>query len=194
MVPLVLLNGISPDGHPSVLPQERAAGAAVAGHLLECGHRAIGILGDLPEVAADPRRSVTIADRFAGVDETLAAAGVEPARLPVRAWAPGVGYEGTHQLLDGHPELTAIIAGNDSVAFGIYQGLAARGLRVGRDVSVISFDDEEFAAFQRPGLTTARLPHQEMAQCGVDMLLGYREAGQVRLPMPLILRESVRRL
>lgn len=193
-LPLVLVNGLSADGHASILPDERIAGEDVARYLLDRGHRAIGIVGDLPEVAADLRRSATIADRFAGIDAVLSGAGVTPARQDLTEWQPGVGYEATHRLLDDHPGLTALIAGNDSLAFGVYQALAARGLQVARDVSVISFDDDEFAAFQRPGLTTARLPYAEMARRGVDMLLGRTAPGQVRLPMPLVVRESVRDL
>ncbi|MFT4042649.1 MAG: LacI family DNA-binding transcriptional regulator [Gordonia sp. (in: high G+C Gram-positive bacteria)] len=193
-LPLVLVNGMSSQGYPSVLPDERSAGDAVARYLLGRGHRAIGIIGDLPEIAADLRRSATIAERFAGITEALDDAGVVPIRLTLAQWGPEIGYRSTHHLLDIHPHLTAIIAGNDSVAFGIYQALAERHLQVARDVSVISFDDDEFAVFLRPGLTTARLPYAEMATYGVDMLLGRREAGQARLPMPLIERDSVRDL
>lgn len=193
-LPLVLVNGISPDGHASVLPDERLAGEEVATHLLDRGHRKIGIIGDLPDVAADLRRSATIAERFDGISKALQNAGVDGVRLDVDAWQPEVGYDSTHRLLDANPQLTALVAANDSVAFGIYQALGERGLRVGHDVSVISFDDEEFAAYQRPGLTTARLPYEEMAKYGVDMLLGRREPAQARITMPLVVRESVRDL
>ncbi|MFT3662331.1 MAG: LacI family DNA-binding transcriptional regulator [Gordonia sp. (in: high G+C Gram-positive bacteria)] len=193
-LPIVLVNGVSAHDHSSVLPDERPAGAAVARYLLDRGHRDIGVIGDLPEVANDPRRSATIADRFAGIDAELARDGVSAARLDLAAWSPDVGFAATHRLLDAHPDLTALIAGNDSLAFGVYQALAERGLRVARDVSVISFDDDEFAAFQRPGLTTARLPYEAMAKRGVDMLLGHAEPGRVRLPMPLVVRDSVRDL
>lgn len=193
-VPLVMLNGVTPDGHPSVLPAEHAAGVAVAQHLIERGHRRIGLIGDLPHIAGNPRRTVSIDDRLAGIAEVLAEAGVTPVRAVVDEWNPATGYDHTHRLLDAHPDLTAIIAGNDNVAFGVYQAMAERGLRVAEDVSVISFDDEELAEFQRPGLTTARLPYEEMARQGIQMLLGDREPGHMQVPMPLIVRSSVRDL
>jgi LacI family transcriptional regulator len=193
-VPVVLVNGRSDAGHPSVLPDERAAGAAVAEHLVARGHHRIGIIGTIPHIAGDPRRSATIAERFSGIDDTLALAGADVVREQVEAWTPEVGYTHLHRLLDAHPDRTAIIAGNDNVAFGVYQAMAERGLQVGRDVSVISFDDEELAGFQRPGLTTARLPYEEMARRGIEMLVGERELAHERIPMPLIERHSVRDL
>lgn len=192
--PLVVVNGVTPGGHPHVLPDERAAGMAVAEHLIERGHRRIGVVGELPDVIGDPRRSATIGDRFAGLFEALARAGVRPVLTETSEWSPEIGYECAHRLLDEHPELTALVAGNDNMAFGVYQAMAERGLRVADDVSVISFDDEELAAYLRPGLTTARLPYEEMARRGVEMLLGDREAGRLLLPMPLVVRDSVRRI
>ena len=98
----------------------------------------------------------------------------------------------THRLVEAHPELTALIAATDGVAFGVYQALAERGLRVPDDISVVSFDDEELASLVRPGLTTARLPYEQMARQGVEMLLGDRELAHELLPMPVIVRDSVR--
>ncbi len=193
-VPVVLVNGVSSADHPSVLPSERAAGAQVAGHLVERGHHRIGVIGEVRDIAADPRRSATIAERFAGLDEVLSTADVDVVRLAVPQWRPEIGYEYTHRLLDAHPGVTAIIAGNDNVAFGVYQAMAERGLRVADDVSVISFDDEELASYQRPGLTTAHLPYEEMARRGVEMLVGERDLAHERIPMPLIVRDSVRDL
>lgn len=193
-VPVVLVNGVSSADHPNVLPDEYAAGAAVAEHLVERGHHRIGIIGDIPQVVGDPRRSATIAERFAGLDDVFARAGVDIARVDVDDWRPEIGYEQLHRMLDAHPDRTAIVAGNDNVAFGVYQAMAERGLKVAEDVSVISFDDEELASFQRPGLTTARLPYEQMARRGIEMLVGEAELAHERVPMPLIVRDSVRRL
>lgn len=190
-VPVVIVNGLTSRDHPSVLPQERIAGQAVAQHLIDAGHRRIGTIIDIPGIE-EPTRSVTIADRVAGIDSAFAEAGVIPERAYVEDWKPQIGYRSTHELLDAHPDLTAILAGNDNVAFGVYQALAERGIRIPEDISVISFDDEELAAYQRPGLTTARLPYEEMGRRGVQMLMGESEPSHERIPMPLIVRDSVR--
>ena len=191
-VPVVVVNGMSSTDHPNILPDEHAAGVQVAQHLIERGHRSIGVIGPLPRIAGDLRLSATIGERFAGLDQVLNASSADVVRIDVDGWRPDVGYDQTHLLLEAHPEITAIIAGNDNVAFGAYQAMSERGLRVGADVSVISFDDEELAEFQRPGLTTARLPYEEMARRGVEMLLGERELSHERITMPLIVRDSVR--
>ena len=95
-------------------------------------------------------------------------------------------------MLDAHPDLTAFIAATTASRSAIYQALADRGLRVPDDISVVSFDDEELASLVRPGLTTARLPYEQMARLGVEMLLGVRDLAHELLPMPVIHRDSVR--
>jgi Transcriptional regulators len=190
-VPLVVVNGRTPDSLPCVLPDEYAAGRAVAEILVEAGHRQIGIIGDLPDIVGNPRRTATIGIRFKGISDVLDAAGIVPIRVTVPEWHPTIGFEYARGLLDEHPEITALLAGNDNVAFGIYQALAELNLRVPDDVSVISFDDEELAGYLRPGLTTARLPYEEMARIGVEQILGKREFGEELVPMPVVVRESV---
>lgn len=190
-VPVVIVNGRTPHELPSVLPDEYEAGRAMASTLLDAGHRSIGIIGDLP-AAANPRRSVTIAHRFAGIDDALRDAGVTAVRVDVADWGPGIGYREALRMLPAHPELTAVLASTDGTAFGVMQALVELGLRVPDDISIVSFDDEDLASMVHPGLTTARLPYEEMARHGVQMLLGEREMSHELLPMPVITRGSVR--
>lgn len=191
-VPVVLVNGATDGAHASVLPDEGAAGFAVARRLIEAGHRRIGVVGRLPdENIRDLRRSATIKLRFDGIDRAFAEAGIEPVLIEMTDWEPHLGFDGTRRLLAEHPEVTAILAGNDAVALGVYQALAQAGLRVPADVSVVSFDDEVLAGYQRPGLTTARLPYPEIGALGAEMLLGRRDLGTELVAMPIIERESL---
>jgi len=193
-VPVVVVNGASSRDHPNVLPDELEAGRGIARLLVDAGHTRIGVIGDIPHVIGNPRASVTIERRFEGIDGVLDAAGIVPVRATVDDWHPRIGFENAVRMLREHPDLTAFIALNDNVAFGVYQAAAELGLRIPDDISVVSFDDEEVAAYQRPGLTTARLPYEEMARRGVDMLIGDYEPSHSILPMPLMIRESVRRV
>ncbi|MFT4230936.1 MAG: LacI family DNA-binding transcriptional regulator [Microbacterium sp.] len=193
-LPVVVVNGRTPGGVPSVLPDEYTAGHAVASVLLDAGHTRIGFIGEIPHVAGDPYRSVTIARRIAGIRDAFAQRDARLVAAEVEDWQTAVGFAETHRMLDADDDLTAFIAATDGVAFGIYQALGERGLRVPDDVSVVSFDDEELASLVRPGLTTARLPYEQMARLGVEILLGARERADVLVPMPLVTRDSVRAL
>lgn len=190
-IPMVIVNGCTPSGVPSVLPDEHAAGRAVATELLEAGHKRIGIIGHLPNVVQDLRKSVTIGARFAGIEEVFRDAGVQPISVELEEWSPAVGRAEALRMLEAHPDITALLAGNDNVAFGIYQALAELRLAVPTDMAVISFDDEELAGYLHPGLTTARLPYETMARIGVEMILGQRDLMDVKVPMPLIRRHSL---
>ena len=194
-IPVVIVNGRTPDDLPSVLPDEYAAGHAMASVLLDAGHSHVGFIGDIPHIAGDPRRSVTIARRLAGMRDAFAERGIPgPIEVVVEDWKTAIGFVQSQRLLDEHPELTALIAATDGVAFGIYQALGERGLRIPADISVVSFDDEDLAELVRPGLTTARLPYEHMARVGVEMLLGERDLAHELVPMPVIVRDSVRDL
>ncbi len=191
-VPVVLLNGTADNAGATVLPDERAGGHAVARRLIEAGHSRVGIVGRLPDpLIRDLSRTATIALRFAGIDAAFADAGIEPVQIEMPDWQPELGFDGTLRLMRHHPEVTAIVAGNDAVALGVYQALAQQSRRVPEDVSVISFDDEELARYQRPGLTTARLPYAEIGALGAAMLLGRHDLGSELVPMPIIERHSL---
>ncbi|ALJ20973.1 LacI family DNA-binding transcriptional regulator [Microbacterium sp. No. 7] len=190
-LPIVIVNGESGAGHASVLPDEREAGHAMARLLTDAGHRRIAVVGALTADVSDPAISVTIEARFAGMGDAFAAAGVRPIITRIDEWFPTLGYETTVRTMTAHPDVTAILASNDSVAFGVYQALASLGLRIPDDVSVASFDDEVLTGYMRPGLTTARLPYEEMARHGVEMLLGDRPLGPHRVGMPVVVRDSI---
>lgn len=81
---------------------------------------------------------------------------------------------------------------NDRLAFGAYQALSEHGLRVGDDVSLVSFDNDELAAYLRPGLTTIGLPHEEMGREAVRLLLTEDSTVKETLvPMPVVERQSI---
>ena len=90
---------------------------------------------------------------------------------------------------------TALLAGSDENAFCLLQKLAAAGLRVPEDISVIGFDDVLAAATSTPPLTTVRQPLREIGAVAVEILLshidGTRKSPEVRfLPTELVVRAS----
>jgi LacI family transcriptional regulator len=58
-------------------------------------------------------------------------------------------------------------------------------------VSIVSFDNDELAAYLRPGLTTVGLPHEAMGRRAVELLLSGDSVGEVLVPMPVVHRSSI---
>ena len=191
---IVTANSASTRPYASVLPAEHNSGLAMMRLLLEHGHGdGIAIIGSTPGAPADPRASVTIGARFVGIDEALAEAGATPvAVVDVGSWEPANGYAGTKQVLDSGAPVTALLCLNDRVAFGAYQALGERGMRVPDDMSIASFDDDEIASYLRPALTTARLPYEQMGRQAMELVLRPdEEPGEHLVEMPVQLRGSV---
>jgi len=186
---LVLLNCRAPgSGLPSVVPEEVDAGRAAADALLNAGHRdGIWLVGEPND------RVIAARERLRGIHAALAEAGAAPAGVVASTWWPESAYEQFGACLDTGVRPTAVICLNDRVAMGVYQALAARGLSVPADLSVVSFDDSDLAVWLQPALSSIALPHREMATIAVELLLGEGPpAGEeIRVPMPVRLRDSI---
>ena len=200
--PSVLLNALpeEPGALPAVLPDEVGAGRTAGQLLLRAGH-AGGIFG----VGAEPLRercpgdSLAALERLRGVKEALGAAGVQLAGgVLCSQWHPRDGYDATARLLKRNGKPEALICFNDRLSVGAYQALEDAGMKVGDDVSVVSFDDEPVASWLRPGLTSIALPHYQLGRMAVEVLLdrggkpGAAGCRVHRVPMPLRERASVR--
>src|SRR5690606_29332308 len=73
------------------------------------------------------------------------------------------GYDAIRRLLaSGKPLPSAIVAANDSVAFGAMRALKENGLRIPQDISIIGFDDHALSALHQPALTTIRIDFRAM--------------------------------
>ena len=80
------------------------------------------------------------------------------------------GERGAQALLDQHAPPTAIICNNDRMAFGAMRAIQARGLEVGRDISVVGFDDITLTRYSHPPLTTVHQPIRVIGQMLFTML------------------------
>jgi LacI family transcriptional regulator len=106
-------------------------------------------------------------------------------------WQPDEGYKLARRMLKRDPAIRALLCMNDRLAFGAYQALAELGLKVPRDVSIVSFDNDEVAGYLRPGLTTVALPHEAMGRRAVELLLEGGAQREHLVPMPVIARGSL---
>ena len=189
----VMLNATNARYPTSVLPDEERGGRDAVRLLAEAGHRdGIVLVGQNDQVEQNLFRSATVAQRIFGVRDEMARRGlVFASEESCWDWEPDYGYDITTALLDRGAPVKALLCMNDRLAFGAYQALADHGLRVPDDVSIVSFDNDELAAYLRPGLTTIALPHEEMGRRAVQLLLGGGAPEQQLVAMPVIERGSI---
>lgn len=195
-VPVVLVDrtGNSDPGLPSVGAANWSGALSATEHLLGQGHRRIGMISGQTRLACS-------AERIDGYHAALRRAGIQVDTdlvLHGDFFAEG-GRIGAAQLLSLPEPPTAIFAGSDLQALGVYEEARRRGLRIPDDLSVVGFDDLSIAQYVTPPLTTVRQPHSEMAAEAVRMVLSMKSADypdpptRMELATSLIVRESTQR-
>ncbi|MFF3667504.1 LacI family DNA-binding transcriptional regulator [Microtetraspora malaysiensis] len=186
---------VDPDGEPapgmtSVGATNWHGGLAATRHLLELGHTRIGMIGGPPDMLCSRARI----DGYRAGLETAGLA-VDPELIRNGDFLVGSGRDQGHALLSLPDPPTAIFAGCDMQAFGVFEAARQRGLRVPEDLSVVGFDDLPLARSAWPPLTTVRQPLQEMAALAARMVLAIGrgevpEPRRVELATDLVVRES----
>ncbi|MEU2111685.1 LacI family DNA-binding transcriptional regulator [Streptomyces sp. NPDC019507] len=151
----------------------RGGGRRLSEHLISLGHRRIGYVAGPAERTTtrhrlEGHRAAVEAARAADAASGGAGAGAagsvpdDQERLTIHGlYDRRSGYDATLELLRRDPDLTAIVAANDTVALGACAALRDLGLRIPEDVSVAGFDDLPFSVDAVPALTTVRLPLHE---------------------------------
>lgn len=191
-IPFVVIdNSIQIDAHiPSVGTTNWAGGLAATQYLLSLGHRRIGII-------ADKAHYLMARARFFGYRMALEAADIplDPQLVREGNFHPEDGLEQASVLLDLPDPPTAIFAGSDWQAAGVYRAIYERGLSIPGDISVIGFDDVPSAQWMTPPLTTIRQPLKEMGRVAINILLKLiageeLETPRVELASSLITRAS----
>jgi LacI family transcriptional regulator len=193
--PLVFLIRTLADPSVSSVTGEDGAGIAMAvDHLVQLGHTNIAHLAGPQDNSAAVRRrrayEMAMRDHGLPVDDNLISF--------ADRFQETEGAVAAERLLDGNPSLTAIVAGNDLLALGTYDVLAARNLRCPDDVSVIGFNDMPFLERISPPLTSVGVPRYEIGVQGARLLLEALTSPKtfrpraVRLPVELVVRESTR--
>jgi DNA-binding LacI/PurR family transcriptional regulator len=169
--------------------ENREGAREAVAHLIELGHRRIGLInGQLQMEAAQARRD--------GYKQSLLEAGIGiDADLMVEGdYSEVAAYQAMLNLLDLPQPPTAVFASSDSMAIGALHAIRYRGLRVPDDVALIGYDDLPLAAYATPPLTSVHQPISEMGAHAVRLLVeqirGQGPATSVRLPARLVVRES----
>ncbi|KQP63808.1 MAG: LacI family DNA-binding transcriptional regulator [Nocardioides sp.] len=147
----------APEAHHPWVDVDGAAGCELATrHLLERGHQRVAWIGW--------RKDSPIGeDRREGWRRALHAQGLSSAGLAARVDDTVTsGAQASAALLDDAAP-TGFVCASDTLAMGVLQTLAARGLTPGRDVAVVGFDDSQVAQVVTPGLTSVRQPLEQVA-------------------------------
>jgi LacI family transcriptional regulator len=185
-IPAVLLNR-RVGQLPSIVFDNADGIRQALAHLAALGHRSVAYV-------AGPRTSWVNRERLRAV-RTIAA-GMNLGSVEAASVSPD--FEGGVAAADLvlASSATSVIAYNDMVALGLISRLAARGVRVPDDISIIGFDDIPAAALVTPALTTVSQPEDQCGRAAIDLLANLlndveRPAGvRASVPTRLIVRAS----
>jgi LacI family xylobiose transport system transcriptional regulator len=178
---------------PSIGSANWNGGLIATKYLLGLGHRKIGMI-------TGPTDMNGARARVSGYLSALDAAGIAPNSdyLVPGNFHPEDGVRGGRQLLTLPDRPTAIFAGSDLQAFGVYEAARSLGIRIPEDLSVVGYDDVQIARWAGPPLTTVRQPLTEMAEEAARMVLRMRSGDvidnlRIDLATSLVIRESALR-
>jgi DNA-binding LacI/PurR family transcriptional regulator len=189
-VPMVIVDPAGqPDPHiPSVGAANWAGGYTATEFLVKLGHRRIGTITGRPSLPCSQAR-------VNGYLAALEHGGLTADQALVRTG--DFTFEGAltaaTAMLARPDRPTAIFAGNDFEAMGVYEAARRQGLRIPEDLSVVGFDDLPMSAWAAPPLTTVAQPLAEMAATAAQMVLQLSpdSAGnRVELATSLVVRSS----
>ncbi|WP_026874304.1 LacI family DNA-binding transcriptional regulator [Jiangella gansuensis] len=173
---------------PTIGVTNWAGGLAATEHLIGLGHRRVSVITGPPDLVCSQQRldgyRAALGRAGIAVDDTLIRYGDFRADGGAREVAA---------LLDLPEPPTAVFAGSDLQATGVYAEAHRRGLRIPDQLSVVGFDDVALCEWVSPALTTVRQPLTEMARIAIRTVLDRPGTGQplrIELATTLVTRES----
>jgi DNA-binding LacI/PurR family transcriptional regulator len=160
--------------------------------LLKLGHRRIGLING-------PATATAACQREAGFLKAMKDHGgvIDPRAIIHAAFSIDAGVRHWQQIKQCNPRPTAVVCGNDEIAFGVLEALAKEKIDCPREISVVGFDDSRWAARVIPPLTTARQPMAQLGRAAVELLIrrlqetSKTEVEHVVFPVEIIERQSV---
>jgi len=179
---------------PSVGSANWSGGVLATRHLIELGHRDIAMI-------SGPEDMMCSRARVSGFRSAMEAAGlpVREGYLKVGQFRREDGITWGRHLLSLPTPPTAVFAGSDLQALGVYEAARELGVAVPGGLSVVGYDDLQIAKWVGPPLTTVRQPLAEMADQATRLVLRLRDGEppgtlRVDLATSLVVRGSTQRL
>lgn len=165
-IPIVLIDSYGPSDTFDMVLIDNAQGTALAiNHLLQQGHRHIGLVG------YNRHSPPSFQERYLAYRNTLLQQDGAQWYVADSHHSLGDAYRATAQLLRESPEVTAIFGCMDLAAFGALNACLDAGLRVPEDISIVGFDNIDLAGEIRPGLTTVHVHKDWLGALGVRRLI-----------------------
>ena len=162
-------------------------------YLISKGHRRIVFAGDVSYP--------WLKRRFEGYRQGMREKRLKPVLVMARTARNfgEFGQESAGRILSLRSRPTAVVTGNDEIAYGFWRALSRRGIKVPEEISLVGFDEREEAALMDPPVTTVRVHTEEIGETCMKMLLERLHHPQMAfsqrvLPTELIVRGSVRQL
>ena len=163
-------------------------------YLLAMGHREIACI-------TGPLHLQNAVDRLKGCKRAMSEQGIQLAdgMVAQARFDRESGHQAALRLLRKRRIPTAIFATNDMMALGALQGIREMHLRCPEDISLVGFDNLEFADFIEPGLTSVSQPGYALGRKAAEIAFNLLASEEKRLdrivlPVQLVIRRSVRRL
>lgn len=205
---VIITDQVEPTNAPWILTDNQRGAYNATRHLIALGHRRIAHIHGRETFCCS-------FERYEGYCDALREAGIplDPQLVVYGDFEPGSGRICARQLFslpeEGRP--TAIFSSNDLMSYGVISAAEEFGLRIPKDVALVSFDDIPSSAHLCPALTTVRQPFFEMGQRGTGLLLRLiekvhapeqysgtkqallselREPIRIEIPTSLVIRES----
>jgi LacI family transcriptional regulator len=167
-------------GASAVLSDHRGGMRDAVSHLLDLGHRRIGLIVGQPMRPSRERR--------AGLEAAFAERGLAPTYTVVEGRLDAEhGRDAARRLLDGEDPPTAIVAGGNQVLIGVLEVLAGRDLRVGTDLSLISCDAIAVTELYHPPIAVVLRDNHAIGRVGAELLaerLGEHDPGPRTVVLP----------
>lgn len=174
-LPVTLLDRDVPSAERCSVGVHHARGGALGiEHLRRLGHRRIAWV-------KGPESIPQVRERTAGVEQAARAGGVEILHIEIDSMTSAAGAEAGARLSAMADRPSAAFCANDLLALGVMRSLVAADLVVGRDLSLVGYDDIDFCASASTPLTSIRQPAEEIGRSALRLLLAECDANEGHL-------------